>query len=83
MNNSGTAWPERAMGLIDLLKTIDSRQRSSRFKDKGLINQPGFKQAAKADQYGLWIDEAEVPEAGGNRSQGLRAALWNHGLQDF
>ena len=52
-------------GLIDLLKTIDSRQRSSRFKDKGLINQPGFKQATKPDQYGLWIDEPEVPEPAG------------------
>jgi hypothetical protein len=49
-------------GLIDLLKTIDSRKRSSRFKDLGLINQPGFKQASKPDKYGLWIDEAEEPE---------------------
>src|SRR5580704_13539636 len=30
-------------GLIDLLKTIDSRQRSTRFKEMGLINEPGFK----------------------------------------
>jgi hypothetical protein len=49
-------------GLIDLLKTIDSRKRGSRFKDMGLINQPGFKQAAKPDQHGLWIDEAEIAE---------------------
>ena len=49
-------------GLIDLLKTIDSRQRGSRFKELGLINQPGFTQASKPDKYGLWIDEAVEPE---------------------
>ena len=46
-------------GLIDLLKTIDSRGRSTRFKDMGLINEPGYKQASKPDQYGVWIDEPE------------------------
>jgi hypothetical protein len=52
-------------GLIDLLKTIDSRKRSTRFKEMGLINEPGFKSAAKPDQYGLYIDEAETPEPAG------------------
>jgi len=47
-----------AYGLIDLLKTIDSRNRGTRFKEMGLINQPGFKQASKPDTHGLWIDEA-------------------------
>jgi hypothetical protein len=51
-----------AYGLIDLLKTIDSRGRPNRFKELGLINEPGFKEAAKPDQYGLWIDEAVIPE---------------------
>jgi hypothetical protein len=49
-------------GLIDLLKTIDSRERSTRFKQMGLINEPGYKQAAKPDKYGLWIDEAVEAE---------------------
>ena len=49
-------------GLIDLLKTIDSRDRASRFKEMGLINEPGYKQASKPDEYGLWIDEAVEPE---------------------
>ena len=44
-------------GLIDLLKTIDSRHRSNRFQEMGLINEPGFRPATKSDQYGLWIDE--------------------------
>ena len=50
------------LGLFDLLKTIDSRKRDARFKELGLINQPGFKQATKPDKYGLWIDEAVEPE---------------------
>jgi hypothetical protein len=28
----------------------------------GLINEPGYRQAAKPDRYGLWIDEAVEPE---------------------
>ncbi len=48
---------QHSFGLTDLLKTIDSRKRGSRFKDSGLVNEPGFKQAAKPDQYGLWLDE--------------------------
>jgi hypothetical protein len=52
----------QSFGLIDLLKTIDSRQRGTRFAQLGLINEPGFKQASKPDTNGLWIDEAETPE---------------------
>ena len=46
-----------SFGLIDLLKTIDSRNRTNRFATMGLINEPGFRPATKPDQYGLWIDE--------------------------
>lgn len=53
------------MGLFDLLKTLDSRKRDARFKELGLINQPGFKQATKPDQFGLWIDEAVEGEPAG------------------
>lgn len=51
-----------SFGLMDLLKTIDSRNRTNRFKNLGLINQPGFRTATKPDAYGLWIDEAVEPE---------------------
>src|SRR5688572_23615092 len=51
-----------SFGLMDLLKTIDSRKRAQRFQDMGLINQPGYRQATKPDEYGLWIDEAVEPE---------------------
>ena len=49
-------------GTIDLLKTIDSRDRASRFKEMGLINEPGYRQASHPDTYGLWIDEPVEPE---------------------
>lgn len=48
-------------GLFDLLKTIDSNDREKRLEKYGLINQPGFKKAAKPDQYGLRIDEGTEP----------------------
>ena len=53
------------LGLFDLLKTIDSRRRDERFKELGLINQPGYQKAAKPDQYGIWIDEAVEAEPAG------------------
>jgi len=46
-------------GIGDLLRAIDSRQRATRFRDGGMINQPGFTAASKPDQYGLWIDEGQ------------------------
>ncbi|HEY3051973.1 MAG TPA: hypothetical protein VGK04_01140 [Thermoanaerobaculia bacterium] len=52
---------QHGFGTSDLLKTIDSRGRSTRFKRVGIINQPGFQPAAKADQYGLFLD---VPKPG-------------------
>ncbi len=47
---------QQAFGLSDLLKTIDSRPRTTRFRDMGLVNQPGFEQATQPDEYGLWLD---------------------------
>src|SRR5215472_13641979 len=47
---------QRGYGIADLLKTIDSRRRTSRFKEMGLVNQPGMKQASTPDEFGLWID---------------------------
>src|SRR5215813_2098466 len=44
-------------GLVDLLKILDSRRRSTRFAKMGLINEPGFRTAERPDQFGLWIDE--------------------------
>jgi hypothetical protein len=52
-------------GLFDLLKTLDSRHRGTRFREMGLINQPGFRSATKPDEYGLWLDEAVKGEPPG------------------
>ncbi len=53
---------QESFGLIDLLRTIDSRERGTRFARLGLINQPGLRQASRPDEYGLWIDEVVEPE---------------------
>jgi hypothetical protein len=46
----------RSAGAFDLLKMLDSRNRSTRFAYYGLMNEPGFTQAHAADQFGLWLD---------------------------
>jgi len=55
----------RGYGLIDFIKTIDSRERFTRFKSHGLVNEPGFRTASKPDEFGLWIDERVGPEPPG------------------
>ena len=50
---------QRTGGFVDLLKTLDSRRRGTRFAELGLMNEPGFRQATKPDEFGLWIDEPE------------------------
>jgi hypothetical protein len=69
-------------GLIDLLKTIDSRNRTNRFAAKGLINEPGFRPATKPDQYGLWIDE---PIEGQGEPAGIDPKVYGHptGIMGF
>jgi hypothetical protein len=53
---------QHGLGTADLLKTIDSRRRNSRFHDMGLVNQPGLSQATQPDQYGLWLDTGPQEE---------------------
>ena len=54
-----------SFGLVDLIKVLDSRQRATRFKEKGLINEPGFRQATAPDEFGLWLDQRVDPEPEG------------------
>ncbi|MEO7724826.1 MAG: hypothetical protein ABIU29_09105 [Chthoniobacterales bacterium] len=56
-----------SFGLMDLLKMLDNRKypREERFKTLGLVNEPGFRDATKPDEYGLWIDEQVEPEPAG------------------
>jgi cytochrome c1 len=69
-------------GLIDLLKTVDSRNRTNRFQTLGLINEPGFRPASKPDQYGLWIDE---PIEGQGEPAGIDPKVYGHptGIMGF
>ncbi|MCC6428227.1 MAG: hypothetical protein IT435_15570 [Phycisphaerales bacterium] len=54
-----------SFGLVDLLKTLDTRKRGSRFREAGMVNEPGFKAGEKPDQHGLWLDErVDPPQAG-------------------
>jgi hypothetical protein len=48
-------------GTNDLLKTLDTRTRPHRFRDAGLINEPGFRVAAQPDSFGLWLDQRTAP----------------------
>jgi len=59
VGDSGEMWDwlaQNGFGTADLIKTVDSRRRPTRFQEIGIINQPGFMQATKPDQYGLFID---------------------------
>ncbi len=46
------------LGFIDFLKLVDSRNRPTRFRDAGLINEPEMAAAptASASEFGLWLD---------------------------
>jgi hypothetical protein len=54
-----------SFGLVDLLKTLDSRRRPKRFAEMGLVNEPGFRMAEQPDQFGLWLDERSEPAPAG------------------
>lgn len=58
-------------GIVDLLKTVDSRHRATRFAEMGLINEPGFTEATQPDKYGLWLDQ-------GPQEQGVDANVYGH-----
>ncbi len=50
---------QRGYGVIDVLRAIDSRQRGSRLRDLGVINQPGLKGTKRPGPWGLYIDTVE------------------------
>ena len=52
-------------GIIDLLKTLDSRKRPQRFQEMGLVNEPGFQMAGQPDEHGLWLDKRNAPAPAG------------------
>ena len=52
---------QHGFGTADLLKMVES-DRGKRFDVYGIINQPGYRRPAQADQYGLFIDEPKSAE---------------------
>ena len=52
---------DHSLGFMDLLKVLDSRQRATRWRDAGLVNEPGMNQANVSDRFGLWLDQPEDP----------------------
>jgi hypothetical protein len=63
---------QNGFGTSDLLKTIDSRRRATRFETMGILNQPGFTRATKPDNNGLFLD---VPISG-DPDKGIDAATY-------
>jgi hypothetical protein len=50
---------QKSYAILDFLKAIDSRKRSTRFKDLGLINQPGLKSSDEPGPFGLYLDSVD------------------------
>jgi len=46
-------------GLADFMILLDSRKRSTRFRDTGMINQPGMKSSTVVNALGLFLDIAD------------------------
>jgi mono/diheme cytochrome c family protein len=57
----GWLFQERNYGITDFLVLIDSRNRAKRFKDAGLVNQPGMKAQTDSAKkiLGLYLDQAD------------------------
>ena len=53
---------QHGYGLADFMILLDSRQRNTRFKLTGMMNQPGMKTNDTVDELGLYLDVAD----GGN-----------------
>lgn len=46
-------------GIADFLVLLDSRKRSQRFRDIGVMNQPGMKEQRQKNILGLYLDQAD------------------------
>lgn len=50
---------QNGYGVLDMLQALDSRRRSSRLHDLGVINQPGLKESHTPGPWGLYLDSVE------------------------
>jgi len=64
-----------SLGFIDLLRLIDSRGRAHRFRDGGLINEPGMAQNGMPDEFGVWLDVANDADTANWRREYLTSAF--------
>src|SRR5436305_8134102 len=79
VGDSGYMWDylaQHGFGTADLLKTVDSRRRPTRFQEIGIINQPGFLQASAPDRYGLFIDVPNPSDPAGKIDQQVDTATY-------
>lgn len=79
VGDSGLMWDwlaQNGFGTADLLKTVDSRRRQTRFQEAGIINQPGFVQATEPDQYGLFLDVPNPNDPDGRIDQHVDYATY-------
>jgi mono/diheme cytochrome c family protein len=42
---------------IEYFRLLDTRRRSSRFRQLGMINEPNCEEAKEPDEYGFWLDK--------------------------
>ncbi len=49
---------EQGYGIVDFMVMLDSRKRGTRFRDTGVMNQPGMK-SSTTPLLGLYLDEAD------------------------
>jgi mono/diheme cytochrome c family protein len=63
------------LGFIDLLEVLDSRGRTTRFKKKGLINEPEMARTSVPDEFGLWLDQPTDPHVREWRRKYVAAAF--------
>jgi hypothetical protein len=77
-------WLNTQFGFIDLLKLVDSRNRSTRFADAGLINEPGMVGAVGPgdDEFGLFLDQPADPAVRQWRHDYIRAVM-SGGASDY
>src|SRR4051794_18261150 len=62
-------------GFLDFVKLLDSHDRPTRWKNAGLVNEPGMIPATAADQFGLWLDLPADPKAREYRDKYIQAAF--------
>ena len=67
---------DHSLGLCDLLKVLDSRDRGHRFEKYGLMSEPGFRQNLTPDENGLYLDvRTDPPEASKESVYGLPSGI--------